>query len=32
MISPQVALTAAHCVTAGWDASDPNLTVKLNDG
>lgn len=32
MISPQVALTAAHCVTASWDASDPNLTVQLSDG
>ena len=32
MVSPQMALTAAHCVTANWDASDPNLTVKLSDG
>lgn len=32
MVSPQMALTAAHCVTANWDASDPNLTVELWDG
>ena len=32
MVSPQMALTAAHCVTANWDANDPNLTVKLSDG
>ena len=32
MVSPQMALTAAHCVTANWDASDPNLTVELWNG
>ena len=32
MVSPQMALTAAHCVTAAWDSGNPNLTVKLADG
>jgi len=32
MVSPQMALTAAHCVRANWDTSDPNLYVKLSDG
>jgi secreted trypsin-like serine protease len=32
MVSDQMALTAAHCVTAAWDSSDPNLTVRLSDG
>ena len=32
MVSPRMALTAAHCIEAGWDASVPNLSVELYDG
>ena len=32
MVSDRMALTAAHCVTALWDRTDPNLTVRLADG
>ena len=32
MVGPQMALTAAHCVTEAWDSGNPNLTVKLANG
>ena len=32
MISPTMALTAAHCVTAQENRGDPDLTVRLNNG
>ena len=32
MISPQVALTAAHCVREYEDSGNPNLQVRLGDG
>ena len=32
MISDQMAITAAHCVTLAEEERDPNLTVRLSDG
>ena len=32
MISPQVALTAAHCIEAHENGANGNLTVELNSG
>jgi len=32
MISPTMALTAAHCVSAEEASGNPNLSVVLNDG
>ena len=32
MVSDQMALTAAHCVTLAEEERDPNLTVRLSDG
>ena len=32
MISPTMALTAAHCVFESENRGDPNLTVRLNNG
>lgn len=32
MITPQMALTAAHCISREEDGLDPGLTVKMYDG
>ena len=32
MVAPRVALTAAHCIEAGWDENLPDMSVQLWDG